>query len=650
MGTWFTNLRISAKLGAGFGLCLALCTILAWSAISCFQAFNTTLSELTAGSVPALVNLENFDSAARQSRIVQIRYASEENAEKKSQLLKDLDTERADAEKALEDYAANAKSPEDKKNVAELTDLWHDYDKAWTTIQPGLQDLPGDAARALTETELTPRFLKIRPVLDKISDFNIADAKHKGEGAQASIVSGTRTVVTLLIAAIAIGIVSAVFITKKIVGPIVAVSAGLDSLQQHCVANLDNVMRRLANGDLTMHIEPRTKPVSNYGKDEVGQMAESFNSALGKVQGSIESYTQARHFLSNLIGEVSANAESVSGTSQSLAAASQQSGASSNEIASGSSKLAQNAADAATVMEELSAQVTNVGDASEAQREQIAQTDRVLSEATAGIEGVATSAQNMASVAAEGNAAVRQTIDAMVRVRDQASVSAERVKELDASGKQIGDIVRTIEGIAGQTNLLALNAAIEAARAGEHGRGFAVVADEVRKLAEQTGTSTKEIASLIAGIRQTVDQTVVAIDGTTKEVASGVQQSEQAGQALQQILRAAEEVAKQAESVSSLTAHAASTMKHVARSADENVASAREMQKGSRHVAGSISNVAAVSEEAAAGAEELTASIEEVGAAASELASMSQSLQSLVAQFKYDKQETNAKGHLRVAA
>jgi len=238
----------------------------------------------------------------------------------------------------------------------------------------------------------------------------------------------------------------------------------------------------------------------------------------------------------------------------------------------------------------------------------------------------------------------------MARIQKTVALSAAKVKDLDEKGQQIGEIVGAIEQIAEQTNLLALNAAIEAARAGEHGRGFAVVADEVRKLAEQAGNSTRQISSLIMSVKATVDETVQAIEGTTKEALSGAARSEEAGKALKQILTNAEQVADQASSVAELTHAATGSMSTMASAAESNAQVAAEMASGAERVGSSISEVAAVGEESAAGAEELSASIEEVSASASELAKMSQDLEELVARFRVDREATSKQPKLKVAA
>ncbi|MEK8088845.1 methyl-accepting chemotaxis protein [Thermithiobacillus plumbiphilus] len=191
---------------------------------------------------------------------------------------------------------------------------------------------------------------------------------------------------------------------------------------------------------------------------------------------------------------------------------------------------------------QLNAMTVNVSRDARTQTEGIFQISTAMEEMSNTVKEVANnagSAANASSQASEvvkaGNAIGQQTMAALNRIDGTVGSSAGRISELNTAIQQIGEVTRVIKDIAEQTNLLALNAAIEAARAGEHGRGFAVVADEVRKLSERTAASTTDIASIVQTVQAGTQQAVSAMDQARGEVSQGVEHGQEAGKAFQQI-------------------------------------------------------------------------------------------------------------------
>jgi methyl-accepting chemotaxis protein len=481
-----------------------------------------------------------------------------------------------------------------------------------------------------------------------LGDWNISQAKNIEKSADRASQEALRNVLALSISSLILGGLLAAFISKSIIRPISEVAARLVTLSEESVANLSLGLEAFARGDLTVPVHHDITKVPNVTKDEVGRMAGSFNDTLERIDHSIESYNSARVSLIDMVEKIVSSARVVAATSEELSLSSAQSGIASGEIAQGSEKLASGAIDAAAVVEELASMVSSVRASSRDQQASIVVAAGVLAETQERISGVADAAASMSESAASGHKMVAGIVSTMENVRIQAEESSIKVQDLEVKSREIGRIVQSIEGISEQTNLLALNAAIEAARAGEHGRGFAVVADEVRKLAEKAAQSTKEITALINGVTKTVEETVHAIQGTSVSVAQGVEHSRAAGQALESILGSSQQVASRASELGELTRRANDNMAEVSETASYNVTSSDEMATSADRMHATISNVAAVSQESAAGAEELSASVEEVSSAASHLNHLSGELRNLVSHFKTS--ETPEKGHLKIAA
>ncbi|HTZ18894.1 MAG TPA: methyl-accepting chemotaxis protein [Dissulfurispiraceae bacterium] len=264
-----------------------------------------------------------------------------------------------------------------------------------------------------------------------------------------------------------------------------------------------------------------------------------------------------------------------------------------------SKQLSASAMQISQAMEEQSSRSSQIATASE----EMSQTTVDIAKSATDITDSATAASG---VAKDGEGIVSRSVDEVQTIAIKVSESADLIKTLGERSKQIGNIISVIKDIADQTNLLALNAAIEAARAGEQGRGFAVVADEVRKLAERTSNATSEISGMIQSIQVEVEKAVLSTDYATKQVGVGVDLSTQAGSALLKIVDSVEGLHQMVQHISSATT---------------------EMSSVSDQVSNDISTIAQSSKGILSRAEQITM-------AASDLAGLSSKLHEIANQFK----------------
>jgi methyl-accepting chemotaxis protein len=317
------------------------------------------------------------------------------------------------------------------------------------------------------------------------------------------------------------------------------------------------VIERVAEGDLTKRIEVNCH-------DEIGEMATNFNAFVDKLHDTIAHVAHSSN-------EVSSSAQILDGATEQMAAA----------------------------VEEAAMQVNSVATASE----EMSKTSNEIAQNC--VTAVKSSEEANHSVGV-GESVIQNTITVMGRINNRVKESAEIIRSLGNRSEQIGQIVGLINDVADQTNLLALNAAIEAARAGEHGRGFAVVADEVRKLAERTSQATKEISNTISAMQGETKKAVISMEDGVNEVTVGMTEAEKSGEALKEILSQINKVTGE--------------INQIAVASEEETATTDEI----------ATNIQQISQMMA----ETARNIQENSNASSRLADLSQGLKSMVGQFK----------------
>jgi twitching motility protein PilJ len=369
------------------------------------------------------------------------------------------------------------------------------------------------------------------------------------------------------------------------------------------VKDLMVVAEALGRGDLSKKARVRST-------DELGQLGQTLNNTIDRLQGLVQTAAdrdKMQHQVMDLLSIVSSAAEGDLTVKAEVTADALGSVADAfNLMITGLTALVSQASNVAAEIQHSTGDILKASErmrkGAEQQTAQIQSTVGAVNDMSHTIQRMAENADSATQAslkatqaAVKGGTSVTETIKGMQRIRAAVQTTGKKIKGLGERSLEIGAIIEVINEIATQTNLLALNAAIEAARAGEQGRGFAVVADEVRKLAERAGRATKDITSLIKGIQVETSEAVTVMEEGTREVEEGTKLADQAGAALREI----EQIVKQTSAlVTDITRAAADQVKvseGVAASMDTISRLTQETTVGVRDTVGTINRLAVLS-------------------------------------------------------
>lgn len=354
------------------------------------------------------------------------------------------------------------------------------------------------------------------------------------------------------------------------------------------IQHLVTVSNDVAKGILTKKVGDQV----TIRTDELGRLGSSINIMISNFHTLIKEVASTIERVASSSKELSASSEQTTNATHQITTAIQ-------DVASGSETQMQGALESSKAVEEMATDIQRISET---------------------IITVSSDSIKTEKEAEKGNQAILQAVQQMEEINNSFNISSATVNQLTERSKEIGQIASLITDIADQTNLLALNATIEAARAGEQGKGFAVVADEVKKLAEQTALSSKQVSDLIRLIQQDSNSSVQAMSTVSEDVHEGLKQIHEVGKAFERILLATQHVAQQTNEVSIIS-------KQMSQSTEKVNTSMEAMAIIAKQSAQSSQNIAASSEEQLASMEEITLSSES-------LTQMAQQLKELIATFK----------------
>lgn len=557
------KLTVGIKIGSGFALALAILVAIGGVAYRSTQ-------ELT----------ETAETVAQT-------YAMMEALESLSHSL-------VDAESGQRGYIITGEDPylePYREGLAQITDNLRQVrsltiDQAQLRRLDALEPVIADRVKAL-ETGVTARrergveagrewilsgtgreeMLRIRTITDEIRGEGTALLTVRNEQAAASARNTTLTITLGTIGAFVVLAVAGYFITRDIAGPLREISL---------------MSERIAVGDLSQ------MPTASNRNDEVGMLAQMFArmteslKGMAGVAGSIAAgdlrVKVQPHSEKDVLGNAFlAMVDNLRKLTAELSEGINVLSVSANEISTSTSQFAASATETATAVGETTTTV-----------EEVKQTAQLSSQKA---RAVSESAQKVAQISQTGKKATEEAFEGMTRIRQQMESIAESMVRLSEQSQAIGQIVATVEDLAAQSNLLAVNAAIEAAKAGEHGKGFAIVAQEVKSLAEQSKQATGQVRTILNDIQKATSAAVMATEQGTKAVEAGAKQSEQAGHSIQALAGSVAEAAQAAAQIAASSQQqlvgvdqVASAMGSVKQASTQNVDSARQLESAARNL------------------------------------------------------------------
>ena len=503
------SLNIAPRAFLGFALIGCLMLFLGVFALNQMGKIRSATERMSQDTIPSIKSVDEFTQLSLRQRVQAYRLLLNREPQAQQQTLDAIDQRNQKIEEARAQYLKLISSPEERLAYEQYGTLLSHHRQLESQLIELSHNNQLEAMQQLLNTELMDSAEKINAVLNQLVEINSHYATVADDDAAAQYRSAFNLVVGLLVLASALTLLFAWRLIRSITQPI---------------ANALRAAEEIAEGNLT-------RPITVDGSDEAGRLLQAMVTMQEKLRDTLQSISGSAHQLASAAEELnSVTEEGARGLTQQ-----------NNEIEQ-----------AATAVNEMTSAV-----------EEVARNAVSTSEAS----------KNATASAGDGRDLVQETVSAIERMSSDVQGTASLIGDLANESRDIGKVLDVIRGLADQTNLLALNAAIEAARAGEAGRGFAVVADEVRALAHRTQQSTSEIERMIGSIQSGTEHAVDSMRNSTERAESTLSIARGAGQSLDTINSAISEINER----NLVIASAAEEQAQVAREVDRNLVNIRDL-------------------------------------------------------------------------
>jgi len=514
-----------------------------------------------------IAKIENY-RRTNDSYIIELMITEDEK--RNQELLEAINKNMEESDKYIKKLDAIKLSQEETNAYKIFKDVYDGFEQLQDQVISLALNNFNDSAYNLYTKNLRSKTNVINSQLDELQETNQAEAERISKENESYYSTMILVTAGIIIVSVALAVLFGLYISSMIVAPIKRLKA---------------LMEKGGQRDFS-------ERSSYIGKDEVGSLSDSYNTMADGMKGLIEMLSETSHHLAS--------------SSEQLSSSSEESSKASEHISETIQELAVGSETQMRLMESSSEGIRSVNE--------------TTGSITERAKKVAETAEQTSDVSAEGAKRISEVTTQMKSINNNVASLAQSISTLESRISEIGDITKVITDISSQTNLLALNAAIEAARAGEQGKGFAVVADEVRKLAEQTAGSAEQITNLISQIQTDSKNTSLSMTTAANDVDAGINIVQDAGEAFKKIEGSVNELVILVEEVSG---------------------SLNQLKEHTNTINGSIlevnsmaSEAAASTENVSAATEEQVASMQEIAASSTSLAQLASDLQDKIKQFK----------------